>query len=81
NVSGGSSTTFTVTATDDYLKEGSESLIATISGVTDTDSRYEAVAVGSSNTASSAITDEAVPAASDTVYAHISVDAASVAEG
>ena len=40
-VSGGtSSTNFTVTATDDYLKEGSESLIATITGVTDTDSRY-----------------------------------------
>ena len=35
-ISGGtSSTNFTVTATDDYLKEGSESLIATITGVTD----------------------------------------------
>ena len=70
-----------MTATDDYLKEGSESLIATITGVTDTDSRYEAVAIGSSNVANSAITDEATPAAADTVYAHISVDAASVAEG
>ena len=81
-VSGGtSSTNFTVTATDDYLKEGSESLIATITGVTDTDSHYETVAIGSSNVANSAITDETTPAAADTVYTHISVDAASVAEG
>ena len=71
-----------MTATDDYLKEGSESLIATITGVTDTDSRYEAVAIGSSNVANSAITDEATPAAADTVYAQYQcVDAASVAEG
>ena len=78
---GTSSTNFTVTATDDYLKEGSESLIATITGVTDTDSRYEAVAIGSSNVANSAITDETTPAAPDTVYAHMVSMRQSVAEG
>jgi VCBS repeat-containing protein len=57
NVTGGSTATFTVTATDDYLAEGSEPLIATISGVTDTDSNFEAVAVGTNNVANSAITD------------------------
>ena len=47
-------------------------MIATITAVTDTNSRYEAVAVGSANVANSAITDEAGPTAPDTVYAHIS---------
>ncbi|MFZ6820662.1 Calx-beta domain-containing protein, partial [Undibacterium sp. Ji22W] len=65
NVSGGSSTTFTVTATDDVLKEDTESLIATISGVIDTNSSFEDVAIGSVNVASSAITDnDATPSLS-----------------
>ena len=41
--------------------------------MTDTNNRYEAVAVGSSNVANSAITDEVTPkGATDTVYAVIS---------
>ena len=81
-ISGGtSSTNFTVTATDDYLK-GSESLIATIAGVTDTNNLYEAVApaTGGGNVANSAITDEVTPGVTDTVYAVIS-GPAGVAEG
>ena len=39
-----------------------------------------APATGGGNVANSAITDEATPTAVDTVYAHISADAASVAK-
>ncbi|MBK6638968.1 MAG: hypothetical protein IPG34_15730 [Rhodocyclaceae bacterium] len=62
------------------LKEGSEALVATLTGVTDTTGVFEAVAVGTNKVASSAITDEASPGTTDTVYAEISVNAASVAE-
>ncbi|MBK6906088.1 MAG: retention module-containing protein [Rhodocyclaceae bacterium] len=79
-VGAGGTATFTVTATDDYLKEGSEALVATLTGVTDTTGVFEAVAVGTNKIASSAITDEASPGTTDTVYAEISVNAASVAE-
>ncbi|WP_324731457.1 Calx-beta domain-containing protein [Pseudomonas paeninsulae] len=85
---GSSSATFDVSANDDYLNEGSEPLVATISGVTDSNSLFEAVAIGSNNVANSAITDDAgpsnppgTPGPEDTVYAEISVNAASVAEG
>ncbi|GAB5451585.1 MAG: Calx-beta domain-containing protein [Halioglobus sp.] len=81
NVSGASSVQFTVDALDDYFDEGSESLIATISGVTDVDGTYEVATIGSSNVASSAITDEPQPGPEDTVYANITVDLPSVAEG
>ncbi|MBK6638967.1 MAG: hypothetical protein IPG34_15725, partial [Rhodocyclaceae bacterium] len=79
-VGAGGTATFTVTATDDYLKEGSEALVATLTGVTDSAGSFEAVAVGTNKIASSAITDEASPGTTDTVYAEISVNAASVAE-
>ena len=58
NVTGGSTAIFTVTAKDDYLAEGTEPLVATISGVIDTNSNFEAVAVGTTNVANSAITDD-----------------------
>jgi hypothetical protein len=68
DVTGGSTATFKVTAIDDYLAEGSEPLVATISGVTDTNSNYEAVAVSStSNVANSAITDNGISPVTATV--------------
>ncbi len=58
DVTGGSEATFKVDAKDDYLNEGSEPLVATISGVTDTDSNFEAVEASSTNSvANSAIID------------------------
>ena len=51
--------------------------------MTDTSNLYRSglPATGGGNVANSAITDEATPTTPDTVFAHISVDAASVAEG
>ncbi|WP_022943208.1 Ig-like domain-containing protein [Psychromonas hadalis] len=68
NVTGDSQVTFQIDAVDDFLAEGSEPLIVTISGVTDTDSNYEAVAADEDNkVANSAITDEEVFGPEDTI--------------
>jgi Bacterial Ig domain/Calx-beta domain len=84
NVVGDASTAqFTIQALDDYFAEGSEPLIATVSGVTDTDSNYEAVAPAGApdNVATSAITDEPESGEEDTIYAKIEVDLPTVEEG
>jgi hypothetical protein len=57
-ITGDHKTLFTIDALDDVYAEGSEPLVATITGITDTDSSFEAVAVGTNDTANSAITDE-----------------------
>uniref|UniRef100_UPI000B0CBC07 type I secretion C-terminal target domain-containing protein n=1 Tax=Pseudomonas defluvii TaxID=1876757 RepID=UPI000B0CBC07 len=54
---GSSSVTFPVQTVDDTKIENSESLTATIKGVTDTNSVFESVAVGSQNTATGTILD------------------------
>ncbi|MGL6399891.1 VWA domain-containing protein [Aeromonas veronii] len=52
---------FTVDAKDDYLKEGSEDLVATITGAA-SNTAFEKVEIsGSKGSASSAVTDENVP--------------------
>ncbi|RWU23456.1 hypothetical protein DM813_09865, partial [Pseudomonas alkylphenolica] len=57
-ISGGnSSTSFPVQTFDDTLIEKSESLTATIKGVTDTNNVFENLAVGSQNTATGTILD------------------------
>ncbi|WP_299978897.1 type I secretion C-terminal target domain-containing protein, partial [uncultured Pseudoteredinibacter sp.] len=63
----GSQTQFTIDANDDFIIEGSEPLVATITSVVDTDSNFEQTAVGTQNVANSAITDEASPDPDDTV--------------
>ncbi|MFK2823864.1 VWA domain-containing protein, partial [Arcobacter sp. YIC-80] len=58
DVTGGSTATFKVDAKDDYLNEGTEALVVTVTGVTDTDSNFENVEASSTNNvATSAITD------------------------
>ncbi|ASJ25924.1 retention module-containing protein [Laribacter hongkongensis] len=79
-LTGSSQTSFTVAALDDYLKEGPEALVATLSKVTDVDGSFEGIALGT-KVATSAITDELDPGAEDTVYARISVDRGSETEG
>ena len=79
-LTGSSQTSFTVAALDDYLKEGSEALVATLTKVTDVHGSFEGVALGT-KVATSAITDELNPGTEDTVYARISVDKGSVTEG
>ncbi|WJM97696.1 type I secretion C-terminal target domain-containing protein [Pseudomonas defluvii] len=54
---GSSSVTFPVQTVDDTRIENSESLTATIKGVTDTNNVFENVAVGSQNTATGTILD------------------------
>ncbi|MCJ8341240.1 MAG: hypothetical protein MJK10_22510, partial [Pseudomonadales bacterium] len=80
-ISNGSQTTFVVDAIDDLYKEDPEALLATISNVVDVDGNFEAVAVGTENTANATITDESEPGTDDTVYAVISVNKDTVAEG
>ncbi|MCJ8337206.1 MAG: retention module-containing protein [Pseudomonadales bacterium] len=78
-ITGGSETTFVVDAIDDIYKEDPEALIATISNVVDVDGNFEAVAVGTKNTANATITDEGVPGSEDTVSVKlIAVDSAGV---
>ncbi|MCG9027417.1 immunoglobulin-like domain-containing protein [Laribacter hongkongensis] len=79
-LTGSSQTSFTVAALDDYLKEGSEALVATLTKVTDVHGSFEGIALGT-KVATSAITDELNPGTEDTVYARISVDKGSVTEG
>ncbi|MFD2448802.1 type I secretion C-terminal target domain-containing protein [Vogesella fluminis] len=75
------SASLTVTARDDYLQEGSEALVASITG-TGSNTAFEQVGIASGKgVASSAVTDEAVPGVEDTVYARIEADKDSVAEG
>ncbi|QTN44676.1 retention module-containing protein [Ectopseudomonas mendocina] len=88
---GNSQATFVVETVDDVFAEGSEDLIAKIDDVTDTNSSFENLAVGAENTATSTVTDEpgtpgnpgdpGTPNGGDQVFAVISVDKNTVAEG
>ncbi|MCX0433451.1 hypothetical protein OD808_21535, partial [Aeromonas veronii] len=75
---------FTVDAKDDYLQEGSEGLVATITGAA-SNTAFEKIEIsGSKGSASSAVTDEDGSDPKnplDGVTAQIVVDKASVAEG
>ncbi|MDC7709108.1 retention module-containing protein, partial [Vogesella indigofera] len=74
------STSFTVTAKDDYLQEGSEALVATLTG-TGSNTAFEQVGiVAGKGVANSAITDEAIPGPEDTVLISLS-GPSSVLEG
>jgi hypothetical protein len=73
---------FTVGTVDDVISEGPEGLVATIGSVTDTNTSFENLGVGTQNTATSQVTDE--PAGQgDPVYVKISIDPAhdAVTEG
>ncbi|WP_421226393.1 immunoglobulin-like domain-containing protein [Aeromonas jandaei] len=72
---------FTVDAKDDYLQEGSEGLVVTITGAGSNTAFENVVVSEDKGSASSAVIDETVPGAEDTVYAQIEVDKSSVAEG
>ncbi|MCJ8341237.1 MAG: hypothetical protein MJK10_22495, partial [Pseudomonadales bacterium] len=78
---GNSQATFDVVAVDDYDKEAAEDLTATITGLTDNDQSFEAVAIDSESTVTTEITDEQIPGPEDTVYAKISVDTNNAEEG
>ncbi|MDC7691711.1 retention module-containing protein, partial [Vogesella indigofera] len=74
------SASFTVDAKDDYLQEGSEGLVATITG-TGSNTAFEQVGiVAGKGVANSAITDEAIPGPEDTVLISLS-GPSSVLEG
>ncbi|MCJ8337208.1 MAG: type I secretion C-terminal target domain-containing protein, partial [Pseudomonadales bacterium] len=75
-ISNGSQMTFVVDAIDDLYKEDPEALLATISNVVDVDGNFEAVAVGTQNTANATITDEGIPGSDDTVFVVISSNGA-----
>ncbi|RBP61564.1 immunoglobulin-like domain-containing protein, partial [Brenneria salicis] len=56
-ITGGSSTTFVVDAVDDQVRESDEQLVVTITGVTDPNGAFEALAISSQDTASSTVID------------------------
>ncbi|MCV9880124.1 type I secretion C-terminal target domain-containing protein [Brenneria sp. KBI 447] len=56
-ITGGSSTTFVVDVVDDQVRESDEQLVVTISGVTDRNGAFEAVAISAQDTASSTVID------------------------
>ncbi|MFZ6820128.1 Calx-beta domain-containing protein, partial [Undibacterium sp. Ji22W] len=79
-------TTITVPINDDYIKEGNETFNVTLSGLSINIATVgnTLVGLGTITDAGSTLTPPDVPEVIglvDTVYAHISVDAASVAEG
>ena len=80
-ITGGSEQSFVVDAIDDLYKEAAETLTVTIDAINDVDGNFEIVEVGADNSVDAIITDEAIPTSEDTVFAQISVDKDTVAEG
>ncbi len=82
DITGGNNTTFTVQTKDDYLKEGQEPIIATITDVVDNDSNFEAVAPSTNPHKVKAVSeiDDEAPAndPEDTVYVRLGQDASTL---